>query len=189
MLGAGLYGAGAYTTPTGTITIPSNYADSVTCTYLITTGSPIYLWFDSFSTETDYDFVDVYDGTSTFGTRLGTRFSGTDIPTMQTATSGSMFIQFTSDSVVARTGVTMWWATTLPTPTPTNTGDTNPPTRAPTAAPTGPLPSPPPPPGPLCRSSRPFGLSCPTPHGLAHMCEVMSATAVLIALEGKPRHC
>ncbi len=62
--------------------------------YRITTGAPIYLRFYSFATESGYDTVEVYDGTSSSGTLKGS-FSGTAIPPVQSATSGSMFIRFT----------------------------------------------------------------------------------------------
>ena len=45
------YGAGTFRTPTGTFSIPSNYANNVVCNFVITTGKTIYLRFDSFSTE------------------------------------------------------------------------------------------------------------------------------------------
>jgi CUB/sushi domain-containing protein len=110
------YGAGTFTAQTGTITIPSaggNYAISVTCEYRITTGAPIYLRFDSFATELYYDFVEVYDGRSSSGTFKG-KFSGTVIPAIQTATSGSMFIRFTSDSGNVAAGVSMTWLDAMP---------------------------------------------------------------------------
>ena len=110
------YGAGTFTAQTGTITIPSaggNYANSVTCEYVITTGAPIYLRFNSFATELYYDYVEVYDGTSSSGSLKG-KFSGMTTPAIQTATSGSMFIRFTSDSVTEAAGVSMTWLDTMP---------------------------------------------------------------------------
>ncbi len=129
------YGAGTFTAQTGTITIPSaggNYANSITCEYVITTGAPIYLRFDSFATEFYYDFVEVYDGTSSSGSLKG-RFSGTATPAIQTATSGSMFIRFTSGSFNVAAGVSMTWLDTMPaTVSPTRS-----PTLSPTLSPTG----------------------------------------------------
>jgi hypothetical protein len=119
------YAAGTFTSPTGTVTIPADYASSVSCEYVVTTGVPIVLRFDSFDTEAGYDFVEVYDGTSatgvlqgwfdTFatGTLLG-KFSGSATPTIQTATSGSMFIRFTSDGSTAQGGVSMTWFGAMP---------------------------------------------------------------------------
>jgi hypothetical protein len=126
------YGAGVFSAPNGTIAIPpagtASYANSVTCEYLITTGAPIYLRFDTFATEANYDYVYVYDGTSAVGTLLG-KFSGTAIPVIQTATSGSMFIRFTSDVVVVAAGVSMTWLDIMP-------ATLSPTTRSPTFSPT-----------------------------------------------------
>ena len=102
------YGAGTFTSQTGTISIPSSYSNRLTCDYRISTGTTINLRFSSFSTESDYDYVEVYDGSSTSGTSLGS-FSGTSIPGTQTANSGSMFIRFTSDSGMSGSGVSMSW--------------------------------------------------------------------------------
>ena len=107
------YGAGTFATQTGTITIPADYAASVTCEYVITTGAPIYLRFDSFATEASFDTVEIYDGTSAKGTLKG-RFSGATVPAIQAATSGSMYVRVTSDSDAAATGVSMTWLNATP---------------------------------------------------------------------------
>jgi hypothetical protein len=135
-LGAGNcpYGGGNFTALTGSITIPKYYAWNVRCDYIITTGKTIYLSFDSFSTEERSDFVEVYDGTSVKGRRIG-KFSGTIIPGVITAKSGSVFVRFTSDDDESGAGVSMRWsdiapatlAPTTPSPTtasPTFTGGT-----------------------------------------------------------------
>ncbi len=132
------YGAGSFTAQTGTIKIPSaggNYANSVTCEYRITTGVPIYLRFDSFATELYYDFVEVYDGTSSSGLFKG-KFSGTATPAIQTATSGSMFIRFTSDSANVAAGVSMTWLNKMPATASPTRSPTPSPTRSPTLSPT-----------------------------------------------------
>jgi hypothetical protein len=117
------YGGGNFTALTGSITIPANYASSVQCDYLITTGKATYLIFDSFSTERAYDFVKVYDGMAVTGTLLG-EFSGPTIPGILAAKSGSVFVRFTSDSSGSGSGVGMRWSDTVPG------------TLAPTASPT-----------------------------------------------------
>jgi hypothetical protein len=125
------YGAGTFTEPNGTITIPADYASSVTCEYRITTGAPIFLRFDSFATEASYDTVTVYDGTSAFKpTRLGV-FSGAIIPGIQYAASGSIFLRFQSDSSDAAGGVTIAWSTYMATLAPTTLAPTT--TRNPAA--------------------------------------------------------
>jgi hypothetical protein len=122
------YGGGSFTALTGSITIPANYASNVQCDYLITTGKPIYVIFDSFSTEEAYDFVTVYDGMSVTGTLLG-QFSGTPTPGVLAAKSGSVFVRFTSDSSGSLDGFGMRWSniappTLAPTASPTFTGGT-----------------------------------------------------------------
>jgi hypothetical protein len=116
------YGAGTFTTQTGTIIIPADYDESITCEYVITTGATIYLRFDSFATEARYDKVEVYDGTSAKGALKG-RFSGAAVPAIQVATSGSMYVRFTSDHANAvagddeedaAAGVSMTWLGTMP---------------------------------------------------------------------------
>jgi CUB/sushi domain-containing protein len=107
------YGAGTFTTQTGTIIIPADYAASITCEYVITTGAPIYLRLDSFATEAYHDKLEVYDGTSARGTLKGA-FSGATVPAIQVASSGSMYVRFTSDSFKAATGVSMSWLNAMP---------------------------------------------------------------------------
>jgi CUB/sushi domain-containing protein len=105
----------------GTIAIPpagtASYANSVTCEYRITSGAPIYLRFDKFKTVTGVDYVYVYEGASATGTLLG-KFSGATIPTIQTATSGSMFIRFNSDSSTSGNGVSLTWSDAVLTSAP-----------------------------------------------------------------------
>ncbi len=69
--------------------------------------------FDSFSTEERYDVVEVYDGRSVTGRLLG-QFSGTTIPGILAATSGSVFVRFTSDDGGSGAGVGMRWSDTAP---------------------------------------------------------------------------
>ena len=59
----------------------------------------ILLQFSSFSVEPSFDLVHVYDGFNTHGVLLGT-FSGTDLTAVPSlyATSGSMYVVFTSDA-------------------------------------------------------------------------------------------
>ena len=119
------------TAPTGTIAFPpagtAQYANSIICDYLITTGGIINLRFDRLSVESTFplldfppsspklytsvdkcdDYVQVYDGTSATGTLKGT-FCGTLAPPVQTATSGSMFVRFTSSWSIYNDGRYSW---------------------------------------------------------------------------------
>ena len=129
-----------YTTPTGTVSDgDGSYSNSQACSWTISTGSAITLSFSQFNTETNYDYVKVYDGTSNSGAVLGS-FHGSSVPSAVTARSGSMFVEFTSDDSVVRDGFVATWQasppTAEPTAAPTNVGDTNPPvTPMPTGAP------------------------------------------------------
>ncbi len=108
------YGGGDFTALTGSITIPANYASNVQCDYRITTGKTIYLSFDSFSTEECCDFVEVYDGPSVNSSTFVGEFSGTNIPDVLTAKSGSVFVRFTSDGFGSESGVVMGWSDAVP---------------------------------------------------------------------------
>jgi alpha-tubulin suppressor-like RCC1 family protein len=91
-----------------------NYVnDNENCTYVIDTGAPITLKFDFFSSESNWDFLKVYDGT-TAGTLLenatGVQTGGTF-----TATSGKMTLVWTSDSSVNAPGFMISWGGVSPT--------------------------------------------------------------------------
>ena len=75
------------------------------CTWLIrpSNGGTVTLNFDSFNTESGYDFVTVYDGTNANATQLG-RFSGTSRPSAVTSTGNALFVRFTSDGSVNAAG-------------------------------------------------------------------------------------
>ena len=97
-----------YHDPIGTIDDGSGvepYNDNTNCYWLIsdTTNNPIHLDFTKFETELSYDFVDVYDGTSTSASQLGS-FSGNTLPASLTSTIGSMLIHFHSDGGVSDQG-------------------------------------------------------------------------------------
>ncbi len=95
-------GMTVFTEPTGTFSDGSgtfNYNNSSTCMWKIEPewASDITLTFTEFNTEEGSDFVKVYDGNYQPAILLG-EFSGSDIPDPLTATSGMMFITFTSNS-------------------------------------------------------------------------------------------
>ena len=78
-----------------------NYRNGSVCMWKIEPdyAGTITLYFTSFNTEEDYDKVMVYDGTS-----LITILSGDEIPDPITATSGSMFITFNTNSTITAPG-------------------------------------------------------------------------------------
>ena len=78
-----------------------NYRNGSVCMWKIQPdyAGTITLYFTSFNTEEDYDKVMVYDGTS-----IITTLSGDEIPDPITATSGSMFITFNTNSTITAPG-------------------------------------------------------------------------------------
>ena len=74
-----------------------------------TEGAQIEVEFLSFETESSYDFLYVYDGTSTSATQIG-QYHGLNGPGIVTATNpaGALTFRFTSDASVNRSG---WQAT------------------------------------------------------------------------------
>ncbi len=96
------------TATTGTVTDGSgsnDYANNLDCKWLIkpTNAGSVTLTFTAFNTESNYDFVKVYNGETTSAPLLGS-FSGTNLPQQLTATSGKMLIHFTSDGSSVKAG-------------------------------------------------------------------------------------
>jgi hypothetical protein len=78
-----------------------NYRNGSVCMWKIEPdyAGTITLYFTSFCTEEEHDKVMVYDGTS-----IITTLSGDEIPDPITATSGSMFITFNTNSTITAPG-------------------------------------------------------------------------------------
>ena len=90
----------------------SNYGNNrdYTLTFMpATEGAQIEVEFISFETESSYDFLYIYDGTSTSATQIG-QYHGLNGPGTVTATNeaGALTFRFTSDGSVNRSG---WQAT------------------------------------------------------------------------------
>jgi hypothetical protein len=79
---------------------PYNYANSASCTWVVSASGPITVTFSEFSTEADYDFVKLYDGTSSSAPLLGS-FSGTAVPAPVTSTGGAITAVFTSGAYMS----------------------------------------------------------------------------------------
>jgi PKD repeat protein len=90
----------------------SNYDDELSCGLLINPvcADSIKLKFKSFDLELNYDYLKVYDGKNRFGTLLLSA-TGNTIPSEVVATSGSMYILFTSDAYVTAEGFEASWHT------------------------------------------------------------------------------
>ena len=86
----------------------SNYGDNLDYTltiYPCCDGANVSVTFNEFSTELNYDFLYIYDGTSTSATEIG-KYSGTTSPGTVTATNddGALTFRFTSDYSVNKSG-------------------------------------------------------------------------------------
>lgn len=109
---ASLCGDETFTAMTGTVTDNSGnaaYHNNMVCEKLIQPSGAlnVTLTFNSFATESGYDFVKIYDGTTTSSPLLG-KFSGTSLPPSITSSGASMLIEFTTDGGVVAAG---WSAT------------------------------------------------------------------------------
>jgi hypothetical protein len=97
------------TAPTGTVTDGSGanpYPNNANCSWLIqpTGATQVQFTFAFLDTESGYDYVRIYNGTSASAPLIGA-YSGSTTPTAPiTSTGGSMFIRFTSDGSVTDAG-------------------------------------------------------------------------------------
>ena len=90
----------------------SNYGNNLTYTmtfYPETEGAMISVSFSEFNTESGYDYLYIYDGSSTESTQIG-QYDGTNSPGTVTATNseGALTFKFTSDRATVASG---WVAT------------------------------------------------------------------------------
>jgi hypothetical protein len=84
------------TEPIGIGDGPGDYANSASCTWVVSASGPITVRFNELSTEGCCDFVKLYDGTSSSAPRLGS-YSGRAVPGPVASTGGALTIVFTSD--------------------------------------------------------------------------------------------
>ncbi|XP_071826204.1 cubilin-like isoform X2 [Apostichopus japonicus] len=106
---------GSFTGTTGIITSPTHpdlYPHSIHCLYVIEvpSGSVVRLTFSSFFLESHsscgYDYVEVYDNSTTTGNALLGRYCGTTSPPVLTSSGNVMTIVFHTDGSVAYDGFT-----------------------------------------------------------------------------------
>ncbi|XP_057367019.1 deleted in malignant brain tumors 1 protein-like [Daphnia carinata] len=88
---------------------PNEYGNGLDCRYLVQVpcGYRVRLYFNSFNTESGYDFVNVHDGPSTSDYIL-LRTSGTTRPSTVYSSSNEILLRFTTDGSETRSG---WQAT------------------------------------------------------------------------------
>ncbi len=82
-----------------------NYENNLDIYWLIKppNAQRIILSFQSFDTESGYDFVTIYDGETTSAPILG-RFSGSSIPPTITSSGGAMLVRFETDGSITEKG-------------------------------------------------------------------------------------
>lgn len=87
-----------------------NYNNSQNCTFLIRSAcnGTIYLSISAFNTESGYDYLTVFNGSTTSSPVLG-NYSGTAFPPTLVATSGFMLLRFTSDVSATYSGFSASW--------------------------------------------------------------------------------
>eukprot|EP01046_Picozoa_sp_COSAG06_P063494 COSAG06_NODE_14772_length_1127_cov_1.392023_1_plen_375_part_11 len=83
------------------------YDNGDICSYSLSCpqGTTIELSFSDLDTESNFDYVSVYDGSSSSSTRLG-HFSGTSTPSAVTGSGNTMLVKLTADSSNHRQGFT-----------------------------------------------------------------------------------
>ncbi|MBY0424642.1 MAG: T9SS type A sorting domain-containing protein, partial [Cytophagales bacterium] len=98
----------------------TNYLNNTNCRWLInpTSVTSISISFSQFATESNWDYVYVYNGTTTGSQLLGS-YSGSTLPPTLTST-GPMLLVFSSDGSNVNAGWTASYTATLATTTTTN---------------------------------------------------------------------
>ncbi len=90
--------------------ISGNYSNNETFGFLIQPAgaTQITLSFAAFNVEAGFDFLRVYNGTSNAAPLVAT-LDGGNIPSALVINSGSVFLEFTSDFTVTRSGFILFW--------------------------------------------------------------------------------
>lgn len=99
-----------------------NYGNNETCTLLIAPpcATSISVTFHSFATESGYDFLRFYDGSSASAPLLG-QFSGNSLPAFFSTSGGQLFVRWNADQSVNASGFEVEWTTQTGSEQPINT--------------------------------------------------------------------
>lgn len=79
------------------------YNDSMNCQWSLSANATLELVFFRFVTETNYDYVYVYDGGSSSDPLVG-RYNGRSLPPKIRSSSNKLFVEFTTDGSVTMSG-------------------------------------------------------------------------------------
>ena len=82
-----------------------SYTHNADCQWRLTcpSGNTVHLEFSSFDVENNFDYVNIYDGSSTGSTELG-EYTGTATPSATESSGRYMLVRLTSDGSVSREG-------------------------------------------------------------------------------------
>ena len=75
----------------------------MSCDWTLSANTELRLVFFRFVTESKHDHVSVYNGTSSSSPRIG-QYSGSTLPAANTSSGNNLFIKFTTDGSVTRSG-------------------------------------------------------------------------------------
>lgn len=79
------------------------YTNRMSCAWSLSANTKLRLVFFRFVTESSHDRVSVYNGTSSSSPRIG-QYSGSTLPAAITSSGNNLFIKFTTDGSVTRSG-------------------------------------------------------------------------------------
>ena len=80
-----------------------SHSDNMYCGWSISSNTNLELIFFRFDTENSFDFVYVYDGGSPSSPLIG-QYHGNSSPAAITSSSNQLFVIFTSDGSIVRSG-------------------------------------------------------------------------------------
>ena len=80
-----------------------NYTNRMSCDWILSANTKLRLVFFRFDIEPSDDRVSVYNGTSSSSPLIG-QYSGSTLPAAITSSGNNLFIRFTTDGSVIRSG-------------------------------------------------------------------------------------
>ena len=103
----------------GDVIIESNqtgtkYQNNLDCHWIVSSNTRIELVFMIFETEYVHDVVQVYDGESSSAPLIG-GFNGSSLPSPVTSSSSKLFLRFTTDHSVTKSGFRARFRGMMPT--------------------------------------------------------------------------
>ena len=94
--------------------IGTNYENNLDRHWMVSSNARIELSFMIFETESEHDVVQVYDGESSSAPLIG-GFNGSSLPSPVTSSSSKLFLRFTTDHSVTKSGFRARFRGMMPT--------------------------------------------------------------------------